>query len=266
MQYSEYTGDSRLKNEIGQRLRQIKDKLCELLSVFTSPKEGVDCEGNPTSVPNAILTVPHPDSVQLVKFCQEKLDPEIVCISNDGGITIIKGFVEFDLNTTPSTTTLYLFDGSLATGYEIVPCDKPMQYDYEEVEVCVDGLSYTKWFVWDKFGDGLPNLIGVLWLDETDTIVPAPDSALIDNENCNVCQPNTESFKGNLATLPEFNDIVVFIPQCCEVTITNSAGSIVLPTQQSNWVYTQRYDCLVSNYNISSSCVDEITTILTKTK
>ena len=100
-------------------LKIISDKLCDLLEIL----------GNPSSTTT--------------------IDPEVVCLSNDGGVTIIKGIVEFDTSTVPTTKIIYLFDGNLATGYEVVPCSTKT-FDTEFREVCVDGQKWLQVLVFDK--------------------------------------------------------------------------------------------------------------------
>ena len=106
-----------------------------------------------------------------------KNDWEVVCLSNDGGVTIVTGIAVFDvLNGTP--TTKYYIDNIEVTGYTIVSCETSGK-DREILSVCVDGKTWTKIIV---FEDGLP--ITFLWLDDTDTPTSSPDPLLINNANC----------------------------------------------------------------------------------
>lgn len=219
-------------------------KLCELVDAFVPTPFTVtstDCDGAPVTAEatSTVQTVPHPDFVQKVQICTPSIDPEVVCLSNDGGVTIIKGVVEFDISTVPATKTIYLFDGSLATGYEVVPCDKPMQYDYEKEVICVDGLNYTKWYVWDKFGDTLPNLVTILWLDENDAVVAAPDPILINNANCKVCLPTiSDAFADDLSTLLPGTSFTITKPECCRIQVITSAGTITLKEKETYYSTT----------------------------
>ena len=128
-------------------------------------------------------------------------DVEVTCISNDGGTTSVSGVVVYDLTVSPPTETIYLNGVNVTGTYIKVPCNSNTTLlDYEKKTVCVDGLTYTKVFVFDATNDGSPNLITVLWLDETDAVVPAPDPLLINNSNCNTVQKgvgfyNTSDFK-----------------------------------------------------------------------
>lgn len=49
------------------------------------------------------------------------IDPEVVCLSNDGGATVVTGWEVFDTATNPPTSTLYI-GGVAVTGYSVVPC------------------------------------------------------------------------------------------------------------------------------------------------
>ena len=111
---------------------------------------------------------------------QVSIDPEIVCLSNDGGTTVVTGWEVFDTSTNPPTSTLYI-GGVAVTGYTVVPCS-PSIKDREIISVCVDGKTWTKVVT---FENDLP--ITFLWLDETDAPVAAPDPLLVDNANCNKC-------------------------------------------------------------------------------
>ena len=108
------------------------------------------------------------------------IDPEVVCLSNDGGTTVVTGWEVFDTSTNPPTSTLYI-GGVAVTGYTVVSCGNTIK-DREILQVCVDGKTWTKVIT---FENDLP--ITYLWLDETDAPVAAPDTALIDNANCNNC-------------------------------------------------------------------------------
>lgn len=64
-------------------------------------------------------------------------DPEIVCMTNDGGETIIKWVVIFSYDGTTWTSTINNLDGSVATGYTVIPCATSNRV--EEWEVRCDG-------------------------------------------------------------------------------------------------------------------------------
>lgn len=150
--------------DIRDGVRSINNKLCENSSSTQEVEVINDC------------TKPIP-----VFFCEPdtKIDPEVVCLSNDGGSTIVTGWEVFDVSTNPPTSTLYI-GGTVVTGYNVVPCSNSK--DREIITVCVDGKKWTKIIVFE--GD-LP--ISFLWLDETDTPVANPDVTLIDNANCDLC-------------------------------------------------------------------------------
>lgn len=64
-------------------------------------------------------------------------DPEIVCMTNDGGETVVKWVVIFNYDWTTWTSTINNLDGSVATGYTVIPCATANQV--EEWEVRCDG-------------------------------------------------------------------------------------------------------------------------------
>ena len=166
-------------------------KLCELVeSLAPTPftVTGEDCNGAPVTAEatSTVQTIPHPDFIQKVRIeCDNKIDPEVVCLSNDGGVTIVKGVVEFDTSTVPTTKIIYLFDGSLATGYTVVSCTTKT-FDTEFRQVCVDGQNWLQVLVFDK-SVSMVAPVQVGWMDNTSTVVPAPDPILINNINCNEC-------------------------------------------------------------------------------
>jgi hypothetical protein len=172
------------------KLNSIYETLCKILKALAPTPftvTGTDCGGTPVTADatSTVQTVPHPDFIQKVKICSSGVDPEVVCLSNDGGITVIKGIVEFDTSTVPATKTIYLFSGAVATGYSVVPCTTKT-FDTEFRTVCVDGQSWTQVLVFDKSVSSVaPVQVG--WLDSTATVVPTPDPSLINNINCNDC-------------------------------------------------------------------------------
>lgn len=172
------------------KLTLIYETLCKILKAFAPTPftvTGENCAGTPVTADatSTVQTVPHPDFVQKVQLCSSGVDPEVVCLSNDGGVTIVKGVVEFDTNTTPATKTIYLFDGSVATGYTVVPCNAKT-FDTEFREVCVDGQKWLQILVFDK-SVSMVAPVQVGWMDNTSAVVPAPDPTLINNINCNEC-------------------------------------------------------------------------------
>lgn len=137
-----------------------------------------------------------------------------------------------------------------------------VEFKYIEKEKCLpDGSKIVEVLCIPYLGleQQTPSTFWVVNGVKTDTNPGAIDCV----EECN---PLIESFTGNNSTLDSFNSIEVFIPKCCNVTITTTAGTFTLPSQQSTWVYTKQFDCNVGSYNIESNCINEITTILTKTK
>ena len=161
-----------------------------------------------------------------------KNDWEVVCLSNDGGVTIVTGIAVFDvLNGTP--TTKYYIDNIEVTGYTIVSCETSGK-DREILSVCVDGKTWTKIIV---FEDGLP--ITFLWLDDTDTLTSSPDPLLINNANCKVCLPTiSDAFADDLSTLLPGTSFVITKPDCCKILVTTSAGTFTLREKETYYATT----------------------------
>ena len=219
-------------------LKIISDKLCDLLEIL----------GNPSSTTT--------------------IDPEIVCISNDGGVTTTIGIAVFDTSVNPPITTLYL-NGVEAVGYTMIPCNQAMKYDYEKEDVCVDGQSYKKIYVLDKTGDGTPNLIGILWLDQNDLPVSTPDPTLINNANCKVCLPTiSDAFADDLSTLLPGTSFVITKPDCCKVLVATSAGSFTLREKETYYATTD-FKCAVTIDSIvvvSGTCTPDSIHIISNFK
>ena len=172
------------------------------------------------------------------------VDPEVVCLSNDGGATIVKGIVEFDTSTIPSTKVIYLFDGSVATGYEVVPCNAKT-FDTEFREVCVDGKTWLQVLVFDK-SVSLVAPVQIGWLDETNTVVAAPNPSLINNENCKVCLPTiSDAFADDLSTLLPGTSFTITKPDCCKIQVVTNVGTITL-REKETYYSTTDFKCPIT--------------------
>jgi len=222
---------------IATQLRLIHKSLCELIGLnSTIPAYTVGaklCDNSIISqrVTSIVQTVPHSEYVQKVQICQSNhIDPEIVCISNDGGTTIVKGWEVFDINVYPPTSTIWLNGVNVTGTYQVVPCESNNRYDYELVSVCVNGETWEKWYVWDKQGDASPNIISTLWIDNTGNIVSAPDNTLINNTNClPKCQISiSDAFANDLSSLLVGHSLSITKPACCELLITTTVGQFRL--------------------------------------
>jgi hypothetical protein len=248
------TETNRLLSNIKDIMHKVWKKLCDGIDVFPVlpeiPVEGEKCDGTRSSeTANGIYqTIPHPDYVQKVQICKSGLDPEPVCLSNDGGETVVTGWEVFDTSTDPPTSKLYV-GGVEVSGYEVVPCNPGHQYDYEHIEKCVDGKTWTQWFVWDKLYDGDPNIVSILWIDENGLTVPAPDASLIDNENCKICNPEICSATGDdLSTLCPAHNFSILKDKCCKIKVNTSIGSFIIP-ETVNAFSTSDFEC---TYTIDS--------------
>ena len=147
-----------LNKSILDTLRKIWEKLCTITDLLQ----------NPTTTPS--------------------IDPEVVCLSNDGGATVVTAIAVFDTSVNPPIATYYI-DNVPVTGYVTVSCSS-ISKDREILQMCVDGKIWTKII---GFEGDLP--ASFLWLDENDAPVAAPDTLLIDNINCNSCKPTVTYYQ-----------------------------------------------------------------------
>ena len=273
---------NRLLSNLKDIMYKVWKKLCDgipitlpeeglLIILPEVPVEGEKCDGTKeTETANGIFqTIPHPDYVQRVQICKTGgVDPEPICLSNDGGVTVVTGWEVFDTSTDPPTSKLYV-GGVEVTGYQVVPCDPGNQYDYENKEVCVDGERWIQVFVWNKKFDGIPNLETILWIDATGAVVTAPDTALIDNENCSSpCAPEICSATGNdLTDLCAGHTHTIMKPSCCKLKVTTSIGEFIIPKDVQSFS-TSDFDCTFQITNvevIEGSCtLDKVDIISNK--
>ena len=247
---------------IQSQLSTINKKLCEIsdqsVDNSTYDVSARYCDGSNIEerVTGIVQTIPHGEYVQKVQICTTtNKDYEVVCISNDNGITIVKGVQVFDTAIYPPTFELWLNGVDVTATYTVVPCQSKNRYDYEITKICVDGYTWDKVYVWDKQGDNIPNLVTILWIDNNGNIVSAPDITLIDNINCNeICNPIiSDAFADDLSTLSEGNSISITKPSCCELLVTTSIGSFrVIKGIQSYSTDTFNCPIIVNNITILS--------------
>lgn len=263
---------------IATQLRLIHKSLCELIGISTTPPTytvGAKlCDDSITeeTVTSIVQTIPHSDYVQKVQICQSTdIDPEIVCISNDGGTTIVKGWEVFDVSVYPPISTIWLNGVDVTGTYQVVPCESNNKYDYESALVCVDGETWEKWYVWDKQGDMLPNIVSILWIDNIGNIVPAPDNTLINNFNClPKCEISiSDAYGDDLSTLLAGNSLSITKPACCELLITTTVGQFRVIKGVQNYA-TAIFECPLNIIDIavlSGNCtLSDIHIISNKTK
>ena len=194
-----------------------------------------------------------------VYFCDpsKEFDDQILCAPDGTKIIVVTTYS----STGVPSSIAYNLDQSLYTGdiNLLTNCDIDLESD--PIIICIDGVSAIQWIIKKN---GVPTG-DVYYTDKFGVIIPTP--TLFTFGECVLCSPAQQSFTGNAATLAEFNSVYVDIPECCSVTITHSAGSITLPSKKVNWVYTQKFDCMLSNYTITSTCdISLVHTILIKTK
>lgn len=194
-----------------------------------------------------------------VYFCDpsKEFDHQILCTSDGTKIIVVTTYS----STGVPSSIAYNLNQSLYTGdiNLLTNCDIDLESD--PIIICIDGVSAIQWIIKKN---GVPTG-DVYYTDKFGVLIPAP--AIFTFGECVLCSPKQESFLGNNPTLTEFNSISVDIPKCCSVTITHSAGAITLLPKQQNWIYTQSFECMLTDYNITSTCdVNLINTILIKTK
>ena len=77
------------------------------------------------------------------------IDPEVVCVTNDAWVTVIKAVAVFDTSVNPPTITLYDFGWSILVWYTVTEC--------------LDKLTLVKW---DAYCDGWITVIPFWLTDE----------------------------------------------------------------------------------------------------
>ena len=197
---------------------------------------------------------------QRAECCEEAAGGlELVCVEENDNLYIL------DISVVPPVLTD--FEGNEVTGLTPTVC-RDITFDTEKEFFCVDGVDYTRNDCIKKDIDGTILEVNSFWQDLTGAIVQEPTGTKVRGA-CEFCSPATESFLGNNATLTEFNEITIDIPKCCAVSFTTNAGTINLPSKNSNWIFCQKYDCNLTSFSLSAStqeCLDETFVILTKTK
>ena len=214
---------------------------------------------NSKSCPTDVTVLNTCDNPIPVYFCDpsKEFDHQILCTPDGTKVIVVTTYSSTGIPSSIAYNldqSLYIGDINLLTN-----CDVDLESD--PIIICIDGVSAIQWVVKKN---GVPTG-DVYYTDKFGVLIPAP--AIFTFGECVLCSPKQESFLGNNPTLTEFNSISVDIPKCCSVTITHSAGTITLLPKQQNWIYTQSFDCMLTDYSITSTCdVNLINTILIKTK
>lgn len=90
------------------------------------------------------------------------IDPEVVCVSNDWGLTVSKAVAVFDTSVNPPTVELYDFNNTLLTGYTVVKCDDAW-YDIEKGwDFCLSWQLITRYDIIDA---ETQLVVGSYWVD-----------------------------------------------------------------------------------------------------
>ncbi len=83
----------------------------------------------------------------------------------------------------------------------------------------------------------------------------------------NPCQPYVESFTGEAVPgVMPYNSLLVFKPDCCELTVTTDAGVVTLPASVNSWS-PECFDCELTELSIdgSAECIAGTTLIVQHT-
>ena len=248
----------RLINSLSAQVRIIEKALCangniRIPGSYEASALLCDNSINTEYADGVYQTIPHPDYVQKVQLCSSSnTDVEVVCISNDGGNTIVTGWEVFDTSVNPPVSKIY-FNGIDVTGtYVVVSCGSAITYDYEKVPICVDGKTWTKILIFNTTSQ--PILVNTMWLNELDIIVPAPDITLIDNINCTVEVCNsmiTWSYGDNLGTLLDSHNFTITKPSCCDFILNTSIGDIPI-IGNFTFLTTETFKCVFTINNITN--------------
>lgn len=103
-------------------------------------------------------------------------DPEIVCMTNDGGETVVKWVVIFSYDWTNWTSTVNNLDGSVATGYTVIPCATANQVEEWEVR-CDGGINIVPFY--DVETDWAASANVAFWFNPVTNSVVVPSGSQI---------------------------------------------------------------------------------------
>ena len=101
-------------------------------------------------------------------------DPEIVCMTNDWGETVIKWVVIFSYDWTNWTSTVNNLDGSVATGYTVIPCATSNQVQKWEVR-CDGGVNIVPFY--DVETDWVASANAAFWLNPVTNAIVVPSGS-----------------------------------------------------------------------------------------
>ena len=190
---------------------------------------------------------------------------EIVCVEENDSLYLIS----VDTASIPATIQVFDSSGNDVTGTVTPIRCQDITVDTEKEFFCIDGLDFTRNDCIKKDENGVFLSVESFWQDRNGIVVldPTAGATLVSKGACKICNPAWESFTGSNATLAGWNKLSLFVPKCCAVQITTSAGTIQLPAQPSAWNFCEVFECLVTGFELTSTngCdINEITTILTK--
>lgn len=235
--------------EHNRRLKSVQKTLGGICT--TLAKDSSETDALLEQILQELQNTPQIESPQFKNFCLDgDLTGSVAYLYNEEDGSIVE--IYLDAQGLPTSTRP---DGGI--------CPPEIDYEFKIIETdkCLPSGEHVKEVLCITFENGVEVNSSMYWLVGGARVLTNPGAG-----ECVNCDPKIESFDGDAATLTDFNEVTLFIPSCCEVVLTTSAGVISLPKQKTGWVYNQKFDCLLQNYSISSDCVDEIKTILTKSK
>lgn len=234
-------------------LRKIWEALCKLELPSSGTTDNTDVVNLLTDIKDLLQNTPQYEGLQPIAYC-------------DAGETT--GFTAFVLDEESQAVLPVYFDstgqptGIAPTG---TPCDLNKDYEFKffTEDKCDEDGNKVKEVLCISYINGEEVSNETFWIVNGVKINTEPIGLTTCEKECS---PSIESFMGDSATLTEYNQIEVFLPKCCNVTIITSAGNFTIPASPNKQYYTKKFDCFLTSYSITSDCeVDTIMSILTKT-
>jgi hypothetical protein len=150
-----------------------------------APIVGEDCTGAPISIvaPKAVLTVPAPGAVQLVKFCTPtgELDREFstLCAPDGTKVLVVTAWDKTAPLATAPIVETYTLAGTPYTGNRALLVDCGIEkLDVVTEEYCSGGFPYERTSFYDV-STLPPTLAATLWRDGSGTTVADPGPGFI---------------------------------------------------------------------------------------
>ncbi len=167
-------------------------------------------------------------------------DVEIVCLSDDGGVTVSVGLAVVDTSVIPPAAPTYWIGGTDVTGsgFLPVPCAQP-SLDVEIMDTCYEVRNPGAWgatgdkLIRSLFYDvtaGSPVLVATIWSNETSGVVGVTAPSFNDVDPCRTVSPEVTSDilcdrVGESCTTAQVNSITTN-PNDIQYQTVGSVGSV----------------------------------------